>query len=610
MSKQVIKTLKKDLSNLILTGFLGLLFTSCQMDKTEWKMAEVPIKTKWAETINPESPWPEYPRPQLVRENWQNLNGLWKYAIQPADKDSPSTWDGNILVPFPVESALSGVKKQVGKDSLLWYLHQFTIPSDWHDKRVLLHFEAVDWMTTVWINEKKAGTHKGGYDPFTFDITDLLNSSGKQKLKVSVWDPTSDGTQPRGKQVNEPDGIWYTSTTGIWQTVWIEPVPESFINSFQAIPDIDNQTLSISIKINNIQDGDKIRTLSYFDNTLIDESIFATDDLHKIPISDLQQWTPDTPNLYDLKIQLLRGDEVIDEVSSYFGMRKISLEKDENGNSKIFLNNEFVFQNGPLDQGFWPDGLYTPPSDEAMKFDLDMIKAMGFNMLRKHVKIEPRRFYTWCDKMGILVWQDMPSGDRYIGPNDQDIERTDESAEQFEWELTQLIKTKFNHPSIIIWVPFNEGWGQYKTAEAVSFIKNIDPSRLVNSVSGWADRGVSDILDLHHYPEPICPEPEKNRAIVLGEFGGLGLALEGHTWVEEAWGYRNMQSKEELLARYEEFYTKVWTFMNEKGLSAAVYTQITDVETETNGLLTYDRKVIKLDTNDLRKINTGKFTRH
>ena len=593
--------------SLILIGLITLLNPSCQTEKADWQIADIPIKTQWAESIDSQNPWPEYPRPQLVRNQWSNLNGLWKYTIQANGLESPTEWEGDILVPYPVESALSGVKKQVGKDSVLWYHRQFTLPAVWKNKRILLHFEAVDWMTTVWVNGKKAGMHKGGYDPFTFDITELLNRFGKQDIKISVWDPTSDGTQPRGKQVNDPGGIWYTSTTGIWQTVWLEGVPQSYIESFQLIPDIDNKSYDISVVNKHLEKNDKIKTLTFLDNNLIDESVFDASSPQTVAISELKLWSPKNPQLYDLTIQLLRDDEVIDEVNTYFGMRKISLEKDENGNPRIFLNNSFVFQNGPLDQGFWPDGLYTPPSDEAMKFDLDMIKAMGFNMLRKHVKIEPRRFYTWCDKMGILVWQDMPSGDEYLGRDKPDIKRTDDSAEQFEWELSRLIRTKFNNPSIVIWVPFNEGWGQYKTAEIVDLIKDIDPNRLVNSVSGWTDRGVGDMLDLHHYPEPICPEPEENRAIVLGEFGGLGLALEGHTWVDENWGYRKMQTEQELLQRYEDFYSEVWRFAKEKGLSAAVYTQISDVETETNGLITYDRKIIKLDTTILKRINTGTF---
>ena len=598
--------LKRLFSYQTLIGFIILIFSSCQSNNIEWKMAEVPIKTQWAEVIDPANPWPEYPRPQLVRNDWLNLNGLWQYTIQPIDLDNPTMWDGHILVPYPVESALSGVKRQVGKDSILWYNRQFSVPGKWRGKRIMLHFEAVDWETTIWVNNKKVGSHKGGYDPFSFDITEMLNKSGKQDLKVSVWDPTSDGTQPRGKQVNDPRGIWYTPSTGIWQTVWLEPVPESYIESLQMIPDIDNKSLNISVESKNLDAEDKIKTFTYFENKLVDESIFDVDKSYSIQVPDLQLWSPDTPSLYEIKVQLVREEKIIDQVDSYFGMRKISLEKDDSGIFKIFLNNSFVFHNGPLDQGFWPDGLYTPPSDEAMKYDLDMIKAMGFNMLRKHVKIEPRRFYSWCDKMGILVWQDMPSGDRYIRHNEPDIERTEESAKQFEWELSRLIKTKFNHPSIVIWVPFNEGWGQYKTAEIVDIIKKIDPSRLVNSVSGWADRGVSDMLDLHHYPEPICPDLQENRAIVLGEFGGLGLGIDGHTWVDENWGYRNMQTKEELLQKYSDFYTEVWKFRDNGGLSAAVYTQITDVETETNGLITYDRKIIKMDPKELMKINTGK----
>ena len=597
---------KKKYYYIIFTSIITMVLTSCLSKDTGWQMASTPIKSQWADKIDPKNPWPEYPRPQMVRKKWKNLNGLWNYAIRPADQAQPTDWDGRILVPYPVESALSGVKKQIGKDSLLWYLRKFSIPKDWYGKRILLHFEAVDWKTTVWINGKKAGTHKGGYDPFTFDITGFLNKTGDQKLVLSVWDPTDDGTQPRGKQVRNPHGIWYTPTTGIWQTVWLEPVPESYIFSFQVSTDIDNKLLSLKTDTRNIQKGDQVKAIIYFDNQLIGESNCRADSFCNLTISDLHLWSPGNPNLYDLSIQLIREGKIIDKVESYFGMRKISLGKDKQGFTRIFLNNEFVFQNGPLDQGFWPDGLYTPPTDEAMKYDLEMTRKLGFNMLRKHVKVEPRRFYYWCDKLGILVWQDMPSGDRYIGSHDPDIKRTQESSSQFEYELEQMITSKFNHPCIVMWVPFNEGWGQYNTAGLVDFIKNIDPTRLVNNTSGWADRGVGDVLDLHHYPEPVLPEPEQKRAIVLGEFGGLGYPVPEHTWVEKNWGYQNMKDTIELINKYEEFYANVWNFM-EQGLSASVYTQITDVETETNGLLTYDRTVVKVDMEHIYKINTNTF---
>ncbi len=565
-------------------------------------MGSVSIQTKWSETVNPESPWPEYPRPQLVRNQWKNINGLWSFAIQATGQSKPLNWDGNILVPYPVESSLSGVQKQVGKDSVLWYKRSFEIPSAWRGKRVLLHFEAVDWETTIWVNNRKTGTHRGGYDPFSFDITEYITGSGKQEILIKVWDPTDAGTQPRGKQVRHPRGIWYTSTTGIWQTVWLEPVNNTYISSIFTTPDIDNKTLKLKVNTENIHPGDKIQANVYYKSKSIAKATIDAEETAVLSIQKLYLWEPGNPNLYDLVVQVIRDNKSIDQIKSYFGMRKISLGKDEKGFTRIMLNNRFVFQNGPLDQGFWPDGIYTPPSDKAMKYDLKIIKKMGFNTLRKHVKVENRRFYYWCDKKGIMVWQDMPSGDRYIRPSEPDIERTEESAAQYKLELTRMIETKFNHPSIVIWVPFNEGWGQFNTEGIVQLIRKLDPKRLINSVSGWSDRNVGDVMDLHHYPEPVCPVPEENRAIVLGEFGGLGFPVAGHTWVEKNWGYKKLKTEDELIKLYEELYRKVWEF-SEQGLSASIYTQITDVETETNGLMTYDRKVIKIPVGIAHRAN-------
>ncbi len=581
---------------------LLLLISSCSKNGKRWQMAPVSIQTKWAETVNPANPWPEYPRPQLVRNQWKNLNGLWEYAICPANQSRPVKWNGNILVPYPVESALSGVQKQIGKDSALWYKRSFKVPATWRGKRFLLHFEAVDWETTLWVNNEKAGIHKGGYDPFSFDITDYLSNSGEQEILIRVWDPTDAGTQPRGKQVSHPGGIWYTPTTGIWQTVWLEPVNKTYISSIFTTPDIDKKLIRLKVKTENLIEGDQIQANVYYNNKWISKTIVNPEETAVLPVYDLHLWAPGEPKLYDLVVQVIRNNNNVDQVKSYFGMRKISLGKDEKGFTRIMLNNRFVFQNGPLDQGFWPDGIYTPPSDKAMKYDLKIIRKMGFNMLRKHVKVENRRFYYWCDKKGILVWQDMPSGDRYIRPSEPDIERTEESATQYKLELTRMIETKYNHPSIVIWVPFNEGWGQFETEGIVQMIRKIDPSRLINSVSGWSDRNVGDIMDLHHYPEPICPEPEENRAIVLGEFGGLGFPVTGHTWVEKNWGYKKLKTGDELIKLYEELYGKVWEF-KDQGLSASVYTQITDVETETNGLMTYDRKVIKIPEGIAFKVN-------
>ena len=598
---------KKLTIRFLLTLPLFLLIVSCQeQNREKWVIAPNALITRWARDIQPSSPHPEYPRPMMVRDDWKNLNGLWDYSITPVGQDVPEIRDGKILVPFPAESALSGVKRRVGKDSLLWYSTRFTLPESWINRKLLLHFEAVDWETKVWVNDQLVGSHKGGYDPFSFDITENINDSEEQILLLSVFDPTSDGKQPRGKQVNDPHGIWYTPVTGIWQTVWIEPIPEESITGIFTITDIDNSSVEITVNSDQPGSGSDITITIMEASQEIASGEGSVGHPILIPLQDPQLWSPESPFLYDLEITLTQDGKATDEVSSYFGMRKISIGKDESGFTRMLLNNEFVFQNGPLDQGFWPDGIYTAPTDDALKYDIEIIKELGFNMLRKHVKIESRRFYSWCDQLGILVWQDMPSGDKYIGTRDPDINRKQESASQFEQELTQMVLTKFNHPSIIVWVSFNEGWGQCNTEGIVDLIKELDPTRLVNNASGWSDRGVGDILDIHHYPDPRMPDPEEERAIVLGEFGGLGLGIEGHTWVEENWGYRNMSDKQELINQYEQFYIQVFDFM-EKGLSASVYTQTTDVETETNGLLTYDREIIKLNVEDAFRINTNNF---
>ena len=592
---------------LVILLIAGLIFTSCHSPQSKWQISENPLLTQWASDVDPENPWPEYPRPQMVREKWLNLNGLWDYAILPKENPEPSDWDGKILVPYPVESALSGVKKRINPNQKLWYHTSFRIPEEWQKtQKIILHFEAVDWETTIYINGKNAGIHKGGYDPFNIDITPFLKSKGKQNLVLSVWDPTDTGFQPRGKQVANPRGIWYTPVTGIWQTVWLEPVNSQYIDNYKLVPDIDNEKVTFYIHSSDKNHPAALQIKVFDSNGEIATADGNTESPVEINIPDPELWSPDNPFLYDMEITLTNNGQETDHVSGYFGMRKISLGKDEKGITRIFLNNKFLFQNGPLDQGFWPDGIYTPPTEEAMKYDLVITKKIGFNMLRKHVKIEPRRFYYLCDKTGLLVWQDMPSGDKYIGPDDPDIERTSESKKQFEFELSKMITTKYNHPCIVMWVAFNEGWGQFDTERITGFIKNLDPTRLVNSASGWTDRGVGDIHDIHHYPEPRTPEPEEDRAIVLGEFGGLGLPVEKHTWVDKAWGYRNMESFNDLLEKYEQFYSTVWQFKDDPGLSAAVYTQTTDVETETNGLMTYDRKIIKLNPGDAYKINSEK----
>jgi hypothetical protein len=579
----------------------------------KWEPAKGPLMTRWAKEVSPGNVHPEYPRPRMVRKDWMNLNGLWDYAIRPKDQQ-PEEFDGQILVPFPVESALSGVMKPVGQENHLWYRRTFEIPKQWSGKRTLLHFGAVDWDTTVWINGKELGTHRGGYDPFTFDITEALKETGQQEIVLSVWDPTNDGTQPRGKQVTKPGGIWYTAVTGIWQTVWLEPVNRAYIKSLKIITYFDESLVEIQPLAYGAGDSYEIR-YEITDNSRVVHQVSVKNiggsstwsvpfsDKMRLSIDKAKPWSHESPFLYYLKVTLLENDKVVDQISSYFGMRKIEVKKDKVGINRLFLNNKPLFQYGPLDQGWWPDGLYTAPTDEALKYDIEVIKKLGMNMVRKHVKVEPARWYYWCDKLGLLVWQDMPNGDRHIGGNEADLVRSEESARQFELELKRVIGALYNNPSIVMWVPFNEGWGQYDTPRIVDLIKGLDPTRLVNNASGWSDRGVGDVHDIHSYPGPAAPEVEENRACVLGEFGGLGLPIKGHTWQDEKnWGYRSYKTREELTDAYLSLIDNLRSLIGH-GLSAAVYTQTTDVEIEVNGLMTYDRAMIKMDTEKIAAAN-------
>lgn len=584
----------------------------------EWEIANGPLKTRWAKDVSLSNVLPEYPRPQMVRKEWQNLNGLWDFAIASKDASQPNEFNGKILVPFPIESALSGVMKMVNENDRIWYKRNFSIPKGWKKQRVLLHFGAVDWDAKVFVNGKEVGSHRGGYDGFSFDITDALNLKGDQELIVSVWDPTDAGTQPRGKQIRNPHGIWYTPTSGIWQTVWLEPVNPIYIESLKAEPSLEDSSVTVyphvvvpsgkvDVEVEVIDGKTRLdKTSGSVNNGTPGLSKTAVHTVVKVP--GAQAWTPETPFLYGLRVTVLENGRKVDQVESYFAMRKISLGKDEKGFTRILLNNKPYFQFGPLDQGFWPDGLYTAPTDEALRYDIEMTKKFGFNMARKHVKVEPDRWYYWCDKLGLLVWQDMPSGDRYIGPNDADIKRTSESAQQFETEWKRIIDQLRNHPSIVMWVPFNEGWGQFDTERIVKLTKDYDPTRLVNNASGWTDRGVGDVNDMHKYPGPGSPPPEEKRAVVLGEFGGLGLPLKGHTWQEEKnWGYRSFADASSLTAAYVKLARDLYPLIETHGLSAAVYTQTTDVEVEVNGLMTYDREVVKPDLERIVPANLGKL---
>lgn len=576
--------------------------------QAQWQPAGDKIKTEWSETVNPKQVLPEYPRPQMVRGEWSNLNGEWEYAIRAKGGVEPTAYDGNILVPFAVESSLSGVQKTVGADNELWYKRTFDIPSSWKNKNIILNFGAVDWKADVFVNDILIGSHKGGYTPFSFDITPYLKGQKGQKLTVRVWDPSDTGFQPRGKQVAKPEGIWYTPVTGIWQTVWLEPVASNHITAIKAIPDVDNSVVGVTVSTSESSVTDIVEVqISDKNNKVVATAQGVQGQEMRLMVKDAELWSPENPYLYDMKVTLLGKQK--DEVKSYTAFRKISVQKDAAGIYRMCLNNKPLFQYGPLDQGWWPDGLYTAPTDEALLYDIKKTKDWGFNMIRKHVKVEPARWYYHCDREGILVWQDMPSGDmgNQWGPREYnagtDKNRTQESISNFYTEWKEIMNLCMSNPSVVVWVPFNEAWGQFDTEKVVAWTEAYDPSRLVNPASGGNHRACGDILDLHNYPGPEMYLADPMRVNVLGEYGGIGLALDGHLWWNNRnWGYIQFKSSDEVTAEYVKYAKELKTLVK-KGFSAAVYTQTTDVEGEVNGLMTYDRKVIKINEDAVRKIN-------
>jgi hypothetical protein len=575
----------------------------------DWQPAKGPLMTKWTKDVSPDKVHPEYPRPQMVRKEWLNLNGLWEFAAAQKDEDPPlgKRLDGQILVPFPVESALSGVMKPAER---VWYRRTFDVKKEWTDGRLLLHFGAVNWEATVWVNGKKLDTHRGGYDGFSFDITDALKKGTTQEIVVGVWNPIDGSTQPRGKQVKKPGGIFYTASTGIWQTVWLEPVPKVSIAALKIVPDVDGGKARVTVQAHGDASNYQVELMAYGLMGLASRRGLKVGQELELPIATPSLWSPQDPFLYRLLVVLMENGKIVDSVESYFAMRKVEVKKDDKGVTRMFLNGKPYFQVGPLDQGFWPDGLYTAPTDEALKYDIEVTKKLGFNMIRKHVKVEPERWYYWCDKLGVVVWQDMPSGDKSVAPNRGEIKRGEESAKQYELELKRMIDGRGNHPCIVMWVPFNEGWGQFDTVRVVEMVKKYDPSRLVDCASGWNDYPCGDVHDIHDYRgTPDVPRPEEKRAVVLGEYGGLGLKVDGHTWEAKTWGYQGTRDSAELTRKYERQMRRVYELKQERGLSAAVYTQTTDVETEGNGLLTYDRTVIKVDLDRVVAANRGDFSR-
>lgn len=582
-----------------LPALLALLLTAPGF-AAEWKRAEGPLSTAWTTSVDPQKCLPEYPRPQMVRKGWTNLNGLWDYAIQAKGKDSPKEFEGTILVPFPVESSLSGVKRALTPADRLWYRRTFAVPAG-EGNRVLLHFGAVDWQTEVFINGTKVGSHEGGYDPFTMDVTDALHASGPQELRVSVWDPTDTGLQPHGKQTLNPRGIWYTAVSGIWQTVWLELVPAKYVSRLVMVPDVDGKRLRLTV-LSDANVG--FVAVAKLHGAIAGRVAGTTNQETFIPLKNPKLWSPDSPALYDLEVSLKSGDAV----GSYFGMRKIEQRADANGFVRLFLNDRPLFQIGTLDQGWWPDGLYTAPSDEALRFDVETLKKLGFNMCRKHVKVEPARYYYWCDKLGLMIWQDMPSAmvetrPTGVKPGGDDVSFSSAEDAAFRRELRALVENAGNSPSIVGFVPFNEGWGQHATNEILKWVKSLDPSRLVDGPSGWEDRGYGDMKDMHKYPGPGMFPVVPGRASVLGEFGGLGFPVTDHLWWNKRnWGYRTFNTREELQSAYAKLLEDLEPLVV-KGLAAAIYTQTTDVEGEVNGLMTYDRKELKFDASKLKAMH-------
>ena len=559
------------------------------------------MNTPWTESVDINAPLPEYPRPQLARRTWLNLNGQWDYAINDSTR-FPKEFDGKICVPFSPEAPLSGVNRTIKASEFLWYRRSVKLPEEFAGKRIILHFGAVDQTATVWVNSATPVTHTGGYLPFELDVTDAVEN-GALTITVRVSDGTEKGGHTRGKQKSKRGGIWYTPQSGIWQTVWLEAVPACYIKSLKITPDFDGACVEVSAEVT----GDAVAVAEFNGGQYPLPA--------HIPVPDFEPWSPENPKLYGLTV---RCEE--DEVQSYFAMRKFSVEKGSGNKPRLFLNGKEYFHNGLLDQGYWPDGLYTPPTDEAMVYDISMAKAMGFNMLRKHIKVEPMRWYYHCDRLGMLVWQDMPNGGGsynaavvsaplVTGVHMKDsayglFGRGDSAARaEFKIELGEMVRHLYNCPCIAMWVIFNEGWGQFDAAKMYDFVRSMDKTRTIDHASGWHDQGVGEVRSDHVYFKRYSYKPDKKgRAVLLSEFGGYNHSVAGHCFSNKDFGYKKFETPAQLEIALEELYHKEIAPAKEQGLAAAVYTQLSDVEDELNGVLTYDRKAAKIPPEKLRNI--------
>ncbi|KPI32581.1 alpha-L-arabinofuranosidase B [Actinobacteria bacterium OV320] len=570
-----------------------------------WTPKPSPMTTPWTNQVPTDTPLPEYPRPQLTRPDWANLNGIWDFAVTSADAGRPASFTEQIRVPFVAESALSGIQRKITQNDKLWYKRGFTVPTNWNGRRVQLNFGAGDWRTTVWVNGRQAGAaHSGGYDAFSYDITDLLNG-GTNTVVVSVWDPTQTGSQAVGKQhINDVaphagGGIFYTAASGLWQTVWLEPTAPAYVGRLDLVPDPANSRLKVTVRGTGTS-GHQARVTVSTGGTTVGTATGAVGTEFTVPVPNPHLWSPDDPFLYDVRADLLAGTTTVDSVGSYTGMRTIGLAS-VGGMQRPVLNGKFVFQTGTLDQGYWPDGIYTAPTDAALRYDLQKHKDLGFNMVRKHIKVEPQRWFYWADRLGLLVWQDMPAMDL----------RTPDTAARAQWEAEydRVIDQHRSSPSLVMWVDQNEGWGQYDQARIAAKVKAYDPTRLVNNMSGVnccgsVDGGNGDVVDHHVYVGPGTTVPSATRAAVLGEFGGLGFKVAGHEWYPGGgFSYEDQSDLAHLDNRFVGLLDAIREVRMPRGLSASVYTEITDVENEANGLLTYDRQVVKVDEARVRAAN-------